>query len=84
MAGSAGINYRENYFEFPKLTTVHGEPDSESLYKLHNDLKSNAQVVYSNLSGGAHMAILLLSSPMYNMRYSQTNRLFAQSTQVPW
>jgi hypothetical protein len=34
MAASAGINYRETYFEFPQLTKVHGEPDSESLYKL--------------------------------------------------
>jgi hypothetical protein len=54
IAGSAGINYRENYFEFPELTKVQGEPDSESLYKLRNELKANAQAVYSNLSDGVH------------------------------
>jgi hypothetical protein len=43
MAGSSGINYRENYFEFPELTKVQGEPNSESLYKLRNELKANIQ-----------------------------------------
>jgi hypothetical protein len=42
MTGSAGINYRENYFKFPELTKVQGEPDSYSLYKLRNEFKANA------------------------------------------
>jgi hypothetical protein len=60
MAGSAGINYRENYFEFPELIKVHGEPNSESLYKLRNELKVNAQAVYCNLSDGAHGHLALV------------------------
>jgi hypothetical protein len=60
MAGSACINYRENYFEFPELTKVHGEPNSESHYKLRNELKANAQAVYSNLSDGAHSHLALV------------------------
>jgi hypothetical protein len=60
MVGSAGINYRENFFEFPELTKVHGKPDSESLYKLRNELKANAQAVYSNLSDGAHGHLALV------------------------
>jgi hypothetical protein len=56
----SGINYRETYFEFPELTKLQGEPDSASLFKLHNELKANAQSVYSNLSNGAHGAILHL------------------------
>jgi hypothetical protein len=60
MAASAGINYRETYFEFPELTKVHGEPNSESLYKLRNELKANAQAVYSNLSDGAHGHLALV------------------------
>jgi hypothetical protein len=39
----SGINYRETYFEFPELTKVRGEPTSESLFKLRNELKANAK-----------------------------------------
>jgi hypothetical protein len=60
MVVSTGINYRENYFEFPELTKIHGEPSSESLYKLRNELKANAQSVYSNLSDGAHGHLALV------------------------
>jgi hypothetical protein len=60
MTFSSGINYRETFFEFPELTSkIHGEPTSESLYKLRNELKANAQSVYSNLSDGAHLALIL-------------------------
>jgi hypothetical protein len=31
---SAGINYLDTYFEFPELTKLQGEPNSESLFKL--------------------------------------------------
>jgi len=51
---SNGINYRDTFFEFPDLTKIHGEPDSESLYKIRNELQANAKSVYSNLSDGAH------------------------------
>jgi Sec-independent protein translocase protein TatA len=62
MTASNGINYRETYFEYPELAKVHGEPDSESLYKLRNELKANAQSVYSNLSDGAHGHLALVLS----------------------
>jgi hypothetical protein len=66
MVVSNGINYRETYFEFPELTKIHGEPPSESLYKLRNKLKANAQSVYSNLSDGAHGHLaLILSNAQY-------------------
>ena len=39
MTGSTGINYWETYFEYPDLTKIHGEPTSESLFKLPNELK---------------------------------------------
>jgi hypothetical protein len=60
---SAGINYRDTYFEFPELTKLQGEPNSESLFKLRNELKANAQSVYSNLSDGAHGHLALVLSP---------------------
>ena len=66
MTVSTGINYRETYFEYPELAKVHGEPDSESIFKLHNELKANAQAVYSNLSDGAHGHLaLVLSAAQY-------------------
>jgi hypothetical protein len=60
MASSNGINYRETYFEYPELTKIHGEPNSESLFKLRNELKANAQSVYSNLSDGTHGHLALV------------------------
>jgi hypothetical protein len=57
---SNGINYRETYFEFPELTKIHGEPTSESLFKLRNELKANAQSVYSHLSDGTHGHLALV------------------------
>jgi hypothetical protein len=62
----SGINYRETYFEFPELTKVRGEPTSESLFKLRNELKANAKSVYSNLSDGDHGHLaLVLSDAQY-------------------
>jgi uncharacterized phage-associated protein len=69
---SNGINYRETYFEFPELTKLHGEPTSESLFKLRNELKANAQSVYSNLSDGAHGHLaLVLSDAQYALLTNQ-------------
>jgi hypothetical protein len=63
MTTSSGTNYRELYFEFTDLTKVQGEPDSESLYRLRNELKANAQSVYSNLSDGLHGHLGLVLPP---------------------
>ena len=51
---SSGINYHETYVEFPELMKLQGEPNAESLYKLRNELKANAQAVTSSLSDKAH------------------------------
>jgi len=48
------IDYRTTFFEFPQLTKIHGEPDYDTLHRLHNELKSNAGSVPSTLGGGAH------------------------------
>jgi hypothetical protein len=69
---SNGINYRETYFEFPELTKIHGEPTSESLFKLRNELKANAQSVYSHLSDGTHGHLaLVLSDAQYALLTNQ-------------
>jgi hypothetical protein len=62
MVSTGILNYRETYFEFPELTKLQGEPTSESLFKLRNELKANAQSVYSNLSDGAHGHLALVLS----------------------
>ena len=47
-------------------TKIQGETNSESFYKLHKELKANAQAVYSNLSDGAHGHLaLVLSDAQY-------------------
>jgi hypothetical protein len=70
--GFTGINYRDTYFEFPELTKLQGEPNSESLHKLRNELKANAQAVYSNLSDGAHGHLaLVLSDAQYALLTAQ-------------
>jgi hypothetical protein len=58
----SGINYRETYFEFPELSKVRGEPTSESLFMLRDELKANAKSVYSNLSDGDHGHLALVLS----------------------
>ena len=63
-----GINYRDTFFEFPDLTKIHGEPDSESLYKIRNELRANAKSVYSNLSDGAHGHLaLVMTATQYGL-----------------
>jgi hypothetical protein len=65
---STGINYRETYFEFPELTKLPGKPTCESIFRLRNELKANAQSVYSNLSNGAHGHLaLVLSDAQYTI-----------------
>jgi len=65
-----GINYCDTFFEFPDLTKIHfaGEPDSESLYKIRNELRANAKSVYSNLSDGAHGHLaLVMTATQYTL-----------------
>ena len=69
---SSGINYCETYFEFPDFMKLQGEPNSESLYKLRNELKANAQAVYSNLGNGGHGYLaLVLSDAQYALLTDQ-------------
>ena len=60
MVSSSGINYRETYFDFPKLTKIWGEPTSESLFVFKNELKANAAAALLQLGGGAHGHIGLI------------------------
>ena len=40
------INYKDTLFERANLTPIYGEPTSETLHKLRNEIKANAKAVY--------------------------------------
>eukprot|EP00957_Ditylum_brightwellii_P198506 15128641-Ditylum_brightwellii.AAC.1 len=48
------INYKNNYFEHLECTKIHGEPTSNSLVNLQDEIRSNAQTVDTVLGGGAN------------------------------
>ena len=51
---TSNINYKDTVFERDNITAIRGETTFKTLQKLQNEIKSNAKVVYSNISGGAH------------------------------
>lgn len=54
------------YFEYPVPTTIHGEPQFDSVQTLKDQLKTNSQTVVSDLGGGAHGHLgLVLPPPEY-------------------
>ena len=60
MAGNHDIDYKNNYFEYPELTRIHGEPKTASLIKIRNEMRTNAMTVPSELGGGTHGHLGLL------------------------
>ena len=63
MSSNTVINYRDNLFEYPELTKIHGEPTYESLKTLQNELKANTQTVHTSLGGATHGYLGLVLSP---------------------
>jgi len=49
-------------FEFPTLTKIHGKPDYCSIKKIWDEIKANASSVYSDLGGGQHGHLGLVST----------------------
>ena len=58
----SNINYKDTLFEQDNLTPIRGEPTSKTLHKLWNKIKANAKSVYSNIGGGAHGHLGLMST----------------------
>ena len=58
---SAGINYKDTYFQFKELNRIHGEPTYDTIKKLHDQVKANAASVPSTLGGGnfGHLGLVL-------------------------
>jgi len=46
------IDYKNNYFEYPELTRIHGLPTTTSLIELRDEIRANAQSVITTLGGG--------------------------------
>ena len=62
MAHTTAANYR-NSFEYPELTKIFGRPSYDSLKLIEDELKANAQAVFSPLGGGQHGHLGLVVSP---------------------
>ena len=56
------VNYLGTIFEHPDLNKIIGVPTYETLHLLHNKIKSNAMAVHSNLGGGQHGYLRLVTS----------------------
>ena len=59
----ADIDYKNNFFQYPDLTRIIGEPTTASLITLHTEVKSNAQAVNSPLGGGENGHLGLVVTP---------------------
>ena len=65
-------NYRSDFFEFETLTPIIGKPDYQSLKRLKDQIKANAQAVPSTLGGGQHGLLgLVLSDVEYALATSE-------------
>ena len=58
------IDYKNNYFEYPELTRIHGLPTTTSLIELRDEIRANAQSVITTLGGGNWGHMGLVCSPM--------------------
>ena len=72
---STNIDYVKNYFQYPELTKIHGEPTYETLQVLKDQLKSNATSVTSHLGGGAngHLGLILTNAEYARITLARYN-----------
>ena len=57
------VNYHKTIFKHPNLTKIIGIPTYDALHLLHNEIKSNAISVHSNIGGVQHGYLGLVVSP---------------------
>ena len=60
----SSTNYCSDFFEFETLTPIIGKPDYQSLKRLKDQIKANAQAVPSTLGGGQYGLLGLVLSDM--------------------
>ena len=63
MACDENTNYTDTYFDYKKLTPIHGEPTFQILKGLKDELRANAASVHSNLGRGLYGHLGLVLSP---------------------
>ena len=56
------IDYKNNIFDYPDITRIVGEPTTSTLITLRNEIKANAQSVYTTLGGGENGHLGLICS----------------------
>ena len=60
------IDYKNNIFEIPELMKIYGEPSTDMLLDLRNEIHCNAQSVTTNLGGGQYEHLgLVMSDDLY-------------------
>ena len=48
------IDYKNNYFEYPKLARIPGEPETKELITLQRQIQANALTVHKVLGDSHH------------------------------
>eukprot|EP00957_Ditylum_brightwellii_P009708 731961-Ditylum_brightwellii.AAC.1 len=73
MTGSYKIDYKNNIFDHPELTRIHGKPTTATLLTLKNEVKANTQSVHSTLSGGKYRHLgLVCDATAYSVIHDTT------------
>ena len=57
---TSNINYKSTLFKQSNLIPIRGKPMLETLHKLWNKIKANANYVYSNILVGGHGHLVIV------------------------
>ena len=72
------IDYAGAYFQIPKLTTIHGEPDFNTLRILRDELNANAGSITTTL-GGVFLGTLAALAFLPLLMPSEAKKLFCEA-----
>ena len=56
-------DYKNQFFQYPELTKIQDEPETQSLIVIRNEVKANAMTVHTILGGGAYGHLGLVLTP---------------------
>ena len=70
------VNYRNTHLELANLTPIRGEPTYETVHKLWNEVKVNANSVYSHLGSviHVHLGLVLVAAQYTDISTTVFNR----------
>jgi hypothetical protein len=68
------IDYKNQYFEYPALTTIQGLPSFDDLYKMEKEIFANAMSVQTTLGGGeyGHLGLVMQDTEYTNLPSATT------------